>query len=34
MRNLRHKIEPDSGQPTTIHTVYSVGYRLEYEEGA
>jgi len=34
MRNLRHKIEPDSGQPTYIHTVYGVGYRLEYEEGA
>jgi two-component system alkaline phosphatase synthesis response regulator PhoP len=34
MRNLRHKIEPDSGQPTYIHTVYGVGYRLDYEEGA
>jgi two-component system alkaline phosphatase synthesis response regulator PhoP len=34
MRNLRHKIEPDSGQPRYIHTVYGVGYRLEYEEGA
>jgi two-component system alkaline phosphatase synthesis response regulator PhoP len=34
IRNLRHKIEPDSGQPTYIHTVYGVGYRLDYEEGA
>jgi two-component system alkaline phosphatase synthesis response regulator PhoP len=34
MRNLRHKIEPDSGQPTYIHTIYGVGYRLDYEEGA
>ena len=34
MRNLRHKIEPDSGRPTYIHTVYGVGYRLDYEEGA
>jgi two-component system alkaline phosphatase synthesis response regulator PhoP len=34
MRNLRHKIEPDSSQPTYIHTVYGVGYRLDYEEGA
>ena len=34
MRNLRHKIEPDSTQPTYIHTVYGVGYRLDYEEGA
>jgi len=34
MRNLRHKIEPDSRQPTYIHTVYGVGYRLDYEEGA
>jgi two-component system, OmpR family, alkaline phosphatase synthesis response regulator PhoP len=34
IRNLRHKIEPDSGKPTYIHTVYGVGYRLEYEEGA
>ena len=34
IRNLRHKIESDSGQPTYIHTVYGVGYRLEYREGA
>jgi len=34
MRNLRHKIEPDSGQPTYIHTVYGVGYRLDTGEGA
>jgi two-component system alkaline phosphatase synthesis response regulator PhoP len=34
MRNLRQKIETDSGQPTYIHTVYGVGYRLDYEEGA
>ena len=33
MRNLRHKIEPDSRQPTYIHTVYGVGYRLDYGEG-
>jgi DNA-binding response OmpR family regulator len=34
MRNLRHKIEPDSRQPTYIHTVFGDGYRLNYEEGA
>jgi two-component system alkaline phosphatase synthesis response regulator PhoP len=34
MRNLRHKIEPESTKPTYIHTVYGVGYRLDYEEGA
>ena len=28
IRNLRHKIEPDSRQPTYIQTVYGVGYRL------
>lgn len=28
MRNLRRKIEPDPRQPTYVHTVYGVGYRL------
>lgn len=28
MRNLRHKIEPNSGQASYIQTVYGVGYRL------
>ena len=28
MRNLRRKIEPVSGEPTYIQTVYGVGYRL------
>ena len=28
IRNLRKKIEPDHRQPTYIHTVYGVGYRL------
>jgi len=28
MRNLRQKIEPDPRNPTYIHTVYGVGYRL------
>jgi two-component system alkaline phosphatase synthesis response regulator PhoP len=28
IRNLRHKIEPDSRHPTYIQTVYGVGYRL------
>ncbi len=31
MRNLRQKIEPDSQNPTYIHTVYGVGYRLAVE---
>jgi two-component system alkaline phosphatase synthesis response regulator PhoP len=29
IRNLRQKIEPDPKEPTYIHTVYGVGYRLE-----
>lgn len=29
IRNLRQKIEPDPRNPTYIHTVYGVGYRLE-----
>lgn len=29
IRNLRQKIEPDPKNPTYIHTVYGVGYRLE-----
>ncbi len=29
IRNLRHKIEPDSKNPIYLHTVYGVGYRLE-----
>ncbi len=28
IRNLRNKIEPDHRDPTYIHTVYGVGYRL------
>jgi DNA-binding response OmpR family regulator len=28
VRNLRRKIEPDPSQPTYVHTVYGVGYRL------
>jgi two-component system alkaline phosphatase synthesis response regulator PhoP len=28
IRNLRQKIEPDPRNPTYIHTVYGVGYRL------
>jgi two-component system alkaline phosphatase synthesis response regulator PhoP len=28
MRNLRRKIEPNSGQATYIQTVYGIGYRL------
>jgi two-component system alkaline phosphatase synthesis response regulator PhoP len=31
IRNLRQKIEPDPKNPTYIHTVYGVGYRLEAE---
>lgn len=29
IRNLRQKIEPDPRNPTYIHTIYGVGYRLE-----
>ena len=29
IRNLRQKIEPNPKEPTYIHTVYGVGYRLE-----
>ncbi|MCA9959869.1 MAG: response regulator transcription factor [Anaerolineales bacterium] len=29
IRNLRQKIEPDPKNPTYIHTVYGIGYRLE-----
>lgn len=28
IKNLRRKIEPDPKEPTYIHTVYGVGYRL------
>lgn len=28
IRNLRRKIEPDPSDPTYIHTVYGIGYRL------
>lgn len=31
IRNLRQKIEPDPKNPTYIHTVYGVGYRLQAE---
>lgn len=29
IRNLRHKIEPDSKNPIYLKTIYGVGYRLE-----
>jgi len=29
IRNLRQKIEPDPKNPTYIHTIYGVGYRME-----
>jgi DNA-binding response OmpR family regulator len=32
IKNLRHKIEPDPGNPTYIQTVYGVGYRLRGEQ--
>lgn len=32
VKNLRHKIEPDPGDPTYIQTVYGVGYRLADED--
>jgi DNA-binding response OmpR family regulator len=32
VKNLRHKIEPDPGEPTYIQTVYGVGYRLADED--
>jgi two-component system alkaline phosphatase synthesis response regulator PhoP len=28
IKNLRKKIEPDPANPTYLHTVYGVGYRL------
>jgi two-component system alkaline phosphatase synthesis response regulator PhoP len=28
IKNLRRKVEPDSGNPVYIQTVYGVGYRL------
>jgi len=28
IKNLRKKIEPDPKQPTYVHTVYGIGYRL------
>jgi two-component system alkaline phosphatase synthesis response regulator PhoP len=31
IKNLRRKIEPDPVNPTTIQTVYGVGYRLRGE---
>jgi DNA-binding response OmpR family regulator len=31
VRNLRKKIEPDPKEPTTIETVYGVGYRFVAE---
>ena len=33
IKNLRRKIEPDPGEPTTILTVYGVGYRFSDEAG-
>jgi two-component system alkaline phosphatase synthesis response regulator PhoP len=32
IKNLRHKIEPNPRKPTTIQTVYGVGYRLRDDE--
>jgi len=32
IRNLRRKIEPDPTNPTYIHTIYGVGYRLSSEQ--
>ncbi|MBE2202438.1 MAG: response regulator transcription factor [Anaerolinea sp.] len=29
IRNLRQKVEPDPKNPTYIHTVYGIGYRME-----
>ncbi len=31
VRNLRQKIEPDPREPTYLHTIYGVGYRLGIE---
>jgi two-component system alkaline phosphatase synthesis response regulator PhoP len=31
VKNLRRKIEPDSGQPRYVLTVYGVGYKLSDE---
>ena len=31
IRNLRQKIEPDPREPTYLHTIYGVGYRLAVE---
>jgi two-component system alkaline phosphatase synthesis response regulator PhoP len=33
IKNLRRKIEPDSGEPKYILTVYGVGYKLSEEGG-
>ena len=32
IKNLRKKIEPDPSNPTYIHTVYGVGYRMNLSE--
>ena len=32
IKNLRKKIEPDPSNPTYIHTVYGVGYRMSLAE--
>jgi two-component system alkaline phosphatase synthesis response regulator PhoP len=34
IKNLRLKIEPNNRQPTYIHTVFGVGYKLEVNEDA
>ncbi len=34
IKNLRKKIEPDPSNPTYIHTVYGVGYRMRLGESS
>jgi len=34
IKNLRHKVEPDPGNPTYILTVYGIGYRFSDEATA
>ena len=32
IKNLRKKIEPDPSNPTYVHTVFGVGYRMSLRE--